>query len=186
MTSRTRDPGPMSVSEESTDDDRGPQADRCMLTPLDLASELSAMVPRAIERGRGQVKLAQALTRLMIEHSPIGALPVLRRPPVDVPARPVTTPPEAGAPSRDVDANADDIDDGSGAHRPAPTAPAHEPTVPVDDLALPDYDSLSASQVIPRLQGLDPGELEDLRRYEAAGRSRRTILNKIAQLQSSS
>jgi hypothetical protein len=50
-------------------------------------------------------------------------------------------------------------------------------------LAIPDYDSLSASQVVPRLDGLTDDELEDVRRHEEAGRGRRTILSKIAQLQ---
>ena len=42
----------------------------------------------------------------------------------------------------------------------------------------PDYDSLSASQVVPRLDGLTADELEAVRRYEAAHRGRRTILGK--------
>jgi hypothetical protein len=53
----------------------------------------------------------------------------------------------------------------------------------VGDLAIPGYDSLSASQVVPRLSGLEAGELDAVRTYEAAGRGRKTILNKIAQLQ---
>ena len=51
------------------------------------------------------------------------------------------------------------------------------------ELAIPGYDSLSASQVVQRLAGLAPPELEAVRTYEAAGRGRRTILTKIAQLQ---
>ena len=52
----------------------------------------------------------------------------------------------------------------------------------VDELAIPDYDELSASQVVERLEGLDAGALEAVRRYEAAHRGRNTILGKIAQL----
>jgi hypothetical protein len=55
-----------------------------------------------------------------------------------------------------------------------------------DGLAIPGYDSLSASQVVQRLAGLAPEELEAVRRYESATRGRRTILSKIAQLQSQS
>jgi hypothetical protein len=51
------------------------------------------------------------------------------------------------------------------------------------ELAIPGYDSLSASQVVQRLAGLAPPELEAVRTYEAAGRGRRTILTKISQLQ---
>jgi hypothetical protein len=55
--------------------------------------------------------------------------------------------------------------------------------VDVDALAIPGYDSLSASQVVPRLAGLEPDELELVRRYELANRGRKTILGRIAQLQ---
>jgi hypothetical protein len=58
-----------------------------------------------------------------------------------------------------------------------------EPELPADGLAIPDYDSLSASQVVSRLAGLGPAELDAVRAYEAAKRGRKTILNKIAQLQ---
>jgi hypothetical protein len=51
------------------------------------------------------------------------------------------------------------------------------------ELAIPDYDSLSASQVLPRLSGLDGAELEAVRAHEVAHRGRKTILNKVAQLQ---
>ena len=53
---------------------------------------------------------------------------------------------------------------------------------PVDALAIPDYDELSASQVVERLEGLDPASLDAIRRYEGAHRGRNTILGKIAQL----
>jgi len=53
-----------------------------------------------------------------------------------------------------------------------------------DGLAIPGYDSLSASQVVQRLGGLSGAELEAVRRYEEATRGRRTILSKVAQLQS--
>ncbi|HUF32374.1 MAG TPA: hypothetical protein VMN58_04100 [Acidimicrobiales bacterium] len=70
---------------------------------------------------------------------------------------------------------------------PAPAAPAPSPTPTSGPgaaaLAIPDYDSLSASQVVPRLSGLGATELEAVRAYEGAHRGRKTILNKVAQLQ---
>jgi hypothetical protein len=36
---------------------------------------------------------------------------------------------------------------------------------------------------VTRLEGLSPDELEAVRAYEAAHRGRKTILNKVAQLQ---
>ena len=49
-------------------------------------------------------------------------------------------------------------------------------------LAIPDYDSLSASQVVPRLESLSADELDAVRGYESSHRGRKTILNKIDQL----
>jgi hypothetical protein len=53
----------------------------------------------------------------------------------------------------------------------------------VESLAITDYDSLSASQVVTRLDGLEPDELEAVRAYESAHRGRKTILNKVSQIQ---
>jgi hypothetical protein len=53
----------------------------------------------------------------------------------------------------------------------------------VADLAITDYDSLSASHVVTRLPGLTVDELEAVRAYEVGHRGRKTILNKIVQLQ---
>jgi hypothetical protein len=52
------------------------------------------------------------------------------------------------------------------------------------ELAIPEYDQLSASQVVERLDGLTPGELDAVRDYEVAHRGRATILGKITQLTS--
>ena len=63
----------------------------------------------------------------------------------------------------------------------APPTATHGPDAA--GLAIPDYDSLSASQVVPRLEGLSDGELDAVRAYESGHRGRKTILSKIAQLQ---
>jgi hypothetical protein len=49
-------------------------------------------------------------------------------------------------------------------------------------LPIPGYDALSASQVVERLAGLSPAELDAVRSYEGAHRNRRTILGKIDQI----
>ena len=67
---------------------------------------------------------------------------------------------------------------GNGLVTPIPT-----PSPTVEDLAITGYDSLSASQVVTRLDGLGTDELEAVRAYEIAHRGRKTILNKVAQLQ---
>jgi hypothetical protein len=63
-----------------------------------------------------------------------------------------------------------------------PVAPA-EPAPAESDLPVPDYDSLAASQVVPRLASLSAEELDAVGSYERAHRNRQTILNKVAQLQ---
>ncbi|HEX3460928.1 MAG TPA: hypothetical protein VHT49_08480 [Acidimicrobiales bacterium] len=56
----------------------------------------------------------------------------------------------------------------------------HVPTA--SSLAIPGFDTLSASQVVQRLDGLSRGELVAARAYEAGTRGRRTILSRIDQL----
>ena len=56
----------------------------------------------------------------------------------------------------------------------------HVPTA--SSLAIPGFDTLSASQVVQRLDGLSRGELISARAYEAGTRGRRTILSRIDQL----
>src|SRR5437899_11478714 len=77
---------------------------------------------------------------------------------------------------------------------PAPPTPEPpQPAVPPDAdwttdvpsseaLPIPDYDELSASQAVERLEGLDRESLDAIRRYETEHRGRNTILGKIAQL----
>jgi hypothetical protein len=66
------------------------------------------------------------------------------------------------------------------ASAPTPAPPADVPSV--DALPIPDYDELSASQVVERLEGLDRESLDAIRAYETEHRGRNTILGKIAQL----
>ena len=65
----------------------------------------------------------------------------------------------------------------------APAAPAGaNGYAPGKHLAIPGYDSLSASQVVQRLDGLSDTELEEVRAHELASRRRRTILSRVEQL----
>ncbi|MCJ7670972.1 MAG: hypothetical protein MUP67_02855, partial [Acidimicrobiia bacterium] len=68
----------------------------------------------------------------------------------------------------------------------APAATATGDTHAADrdpGLAIPDYDELSASQVVDRLDGLASGALAGIRAYETAHRGRATILGKLDQLE---
>jgi hypothetical protein len=51
-----------------------------------------------------------------------------------------------------------------------------------DELPIEEYESLAASQVVDRLATLTPDELEAIRSFELANRSRRTVLGRIDQL----
>lgn len=70
---------------------------------------------------------------------------------------------------------------------PAPVRPSRATSAstardPGVDRAIPDYDILSASQVVRRLDGLGPAELRAVVRHERATRGRRTILHRGEQL----
>jgi hypothetical protein len=70
---------------------------------------------------------------------------------------------------------------------PSAPAPTPKPTAdPADTLivegALAGYDTLSASQVVRRLESLGPDELRALNRHEASHRNRHTILNRAHQI----
>ena len=67
----------------------------------------------------------------------------------------------------------------------APAKAAQRVTGPVtaDQLGIPEYDALAASQVVPRLEALSAADLELVRRYEVDHRNRQTILGRVSQLQ---
>jgi hypothetical protein len=53
------------------------------------------------------------------------------------------------------------------------------PAVGKADLPIPDYDTLRATEIINRLDGLDASQLEALRAHEAAGKGRTSVLARI-------
>jgi hypothetical protein len=171
--------------------------------PLGFALDARQLLPRFIDRGRSQVVLARVVGRYAVEKGSTRAGGYLGQSQEQVSALLQTL----GLLSEDREPPADpgDVEEFEGdvlvfhspAAEPGPTAqpdpgshpapepvPEPEPVPDVGSLAIPDYDNLSASQVVPRLGGLSHGELDAVRRYEAAERGRKTILNKIAQLRS--
>ena len=74
-------------------------------------------------------------------------------------------------------------DEGAGGHGEPLVGRQLSANVPdVGSLGIPGFDTLSASQVVQRLAGLDRTELVAVRAYEAASRGRRTILSRVDQL----
>jgi hypothetical protein len=154
----------------------------------------------------GQFAVAEGRRRLRARSSP-GTPPPTRFPPAsglhavapepDDPGRPLGSPTGPGHPgrpaTRPVTATGRPLDSGPGGTSAEGNVPVagdgstgrgDYPARPESgELAIPGYDSLSASQVVQRLASLSSAELEAVRGYEATTRGRRTILARVAQLQ---
>jgi hypothetical protein len=189
--------------------------DLLVYAPLGLALSARDLLPSLVERGRqqltGQVTQAKVIGQFAVRQgskeagkafekarssaeaslaarlgedgrerpggpapAPAPAPTVVRPEPTSV--RPTPTPAASPTP-----AAAEPV----AAPEPVRAVPSVAPAPLAGTLAIPAYDSLSASQVVPRLAGLSPPELEAVRDYETAHRGRKTILNRVAQLQAS-
>jgi hypothetical protein len=185
--------------------------DLFVFLPVGFVLELPRSIPRFIERGRRELGAEATPTDGpdgfespgpldRVQAHAVGTLRALGMLPrqdadgagavevevdeVDLDLRDLTTAsvtPEA-APEPRPSASAPEPEPGDGVAAAVGVA-ADEPAMDADTLAIPGYDSLSASQVMPRLEGLSTDELELVRLYELANRGRKTILNKIAQIQ---
>ena len=155
-------------------------ADLMVYAPIGLFFEGPSLLPKLAEQGRVHARNARLFGQFAVRHGEaevkrrVGDLEtqagdLLRR--LGLVTEPEQAPPPAPPPAP---VAPDEALSGNGHVPPAP---------PVGDLAITDYDSLSASQVVTRLEGLTTDELEAVRAYEAANRGRKTILNKVAQLQ---
>ena len=167
--------------------------------PLGLAVAVRDLVPTLVERGRRQVDpqvdVARTIGQMAVSQGRSRAEKVVER----AWAQAAATLHQLGVLDDHGDEDEGDVaPSGDAVARPAgppPAAPArmegdappaaapHGGGTPAVSLSIPDYDSLSASQVVPRLSSLSVHELEAVRSYEESHRARRTILNKIAQLE---
>ena len=153
--------------------------DLLVYAPVGLAVSARELLPKLAERGRarlaGQVTTARVVGQFAVQQGQVQAGKAFAKARADAVQRLDglgTTPAPPAAPVRRAPAAA--------APRPATSSASSE------TLAIPGYDSLSASQVLPRLDGLAAPELEAVRAYEAGHRGRKTILGRISQLQSAS
>ena len=146
--------------------------------PLGFVLNAQEVVPQLIEKGHQQVVMARMFGKFAIENEAPKQLAELQKRVQKVAdqftAREPLPKPSANGPAAESSV-------ATQTSAPVVSSPAHGPGAA--DLAITDYDSLSASQVVPRLEGLADAELAAVRDYEAAHRGRKTILNKIAQLQ---
>ena len=153
--------------------------DLLVYAPLGLLMEARDLVPKLADKGRqrmgGQVTVARMIGELAVRQGQRRAERVLQR------LREQQSRPAPSGPSSEGPANG---------HRPPPSAtatPSSAASPPsslgdASSLAIPGYDTLSASQVVPRLEGLSGDELEAIRAYEEGTRARKTVLTRIDQL----
>jgi hypothetical protein len=170
--------------------------------PVGLALAAREHLPRWVEVGRRQVEsrlaMARAVGRLAVDQGSRQTGEVLRR----LAQQAEGALAAAGlVPRGDDDLDIDEPDEVRTpmADPSRSTAVAlEEPEAPVTgpgpvrtrldpaELAIPGYDTLSASQIVQRLPGLSVDELEAVRTYELAGRARKTVLLRVAQLKAAS
>lgn len=161
--------------------------DLLVYAPIGLFFEGVSLLPQLIDRGKSQVSLARMVGRFAVRHrgreasqtatrlhaQATSLLGLLSDPgAVSRSPRPTTGASPSPAPVRTTQTRP-----AEGAARPATAGEG------AARLAIPDYDGLSASQVVSRLGGLAPAELRAVRSYEETHRGRKTILSKAAQLQ---
>lgn len=146
--------------------------------PLGLVVSAREMLPTLAEKGREAVTNARAMGEFALGMGQEEATKVVRN------LFPDQRRPASGSPRRDVAGPAPQTYAASPSGIAAAPAPRAFPLAPAAvTLAIPGYDALSASQVVPRLEGLNALELEAVRAYEESGRGRKTVLSRIAQLQ---
>jgi hypothetical protein len=157
-----------------------------VFAPVGLAESAGEELDRLVEKGRhrveGQIHTARLVGQFAVQvargraqHVFGSVVERFNTPPRDSARDPVV----AHTPRSDEDASYTASTDGSQVSAAPGTANG---TASSTDLAIPGYDSLSASQVVQRLEGLSREELEEVNRHEQANRHRRTILNRVDQL----
>ncbi|MBV9659799.1 MAG: hypothetical protein JO337_01435 [Acidimicrobiales bacterium] len=151
--------------------------DLFVYAPVGLVVTAVEELPMLVAKGRERIEAQVTMARLVGQFAVAQGRQQLERR-WNQAASPSPPPADPDVSSEDSTA-LDDRSDLSPATRPVPTGESPRSA----ELAIPGYDSLSASQVVQRLAGLSESELSAVGAYEQAGRARRTILNRISQLQ---
>jgi len=160
--------------------------DLFVYAPIGLLFEGASLLPQLVEKGRSQVSMARVIGKFAVDQGrteatkaagrlqdqAAGVLDFLGD---SVTGAPAARPSRSGAAATAATA----VPDQARTRAAAGAAGA----ISSASLAIPDYDGLSASQVVNRLAGLTPAELASVQVYELANRGRKTILSKVAQLQ---
>src|SRR5579875_533139 len=158
--------------------------DLMVYVPLGLALTIAEAVPELARRGRArvepQVRVARMVGQMAVKqgYRQVARLATTRF----GSGRPPWAPASAGpGPGRQAAADGP-APSSTEAPSPASRSAARAPGVGAADLAIPSYDSLSAHQVVQRLEGLSREEVAAVRDYERATRGRRTIISRAEQL----
>jgi hypothetical protein len=141
-----------------------------VFAPLGFGALIIEDSPAAIDRARRELSNARFLGRFALDR---GVAEVRGRLEVSSAERPESAAPASPArpDSGPVGSPPDAVE--STADRDAPSP---------HDLALPDYDTLPAIDIVAKLEALSRDERDAIRRYESAHRQRRTVLGKLSQL----
>ena len=160
--------------------------DLVVFAPLGLALTARTQLPEMVAKGRTQVEnqlsMARFIGQFAVQHGKGEVEKRIKaytdRPPPPEPPTAQTRPERPPGATVPVTVRVEPAADSNGV-----AAPEAGPAPSADELAIHGYDALSASQVVQRLAGLSSAELEQVRRYEASTRGRKTVLTKISQLQ---
>jgi hypothetical protein len=154
--------------------------------PLGIAAMIREELPKLVTRGQQEANMAKMMGQFAVGMGRQELEKRLKQYTERPAPKPAQSPVATAKPPTAAPAPAPTGSAPAPAATPAAVIPSENGTpVTVHDaqsLAIPGYDSLSASQVVQRLAGLNQSELAAIGSYEAAGRGRRTILNRVAQL----
>ena len=178
--------------------------DDIVFRPFEVAAQLATAPPREIgkrvRQARSDVRAARVLGKLAVDHG-VRRLRAELADRLDRPEPRRSESGRGGGTRRHSTAGAGHRRGPAGAATDAGRTPAATasgevdgdsrsdvgaPAPDVDQLALPDYDSLSAADINRLLGGLDRGERDAVEAYELANRHRRTVLGKLDQLRDAS
>lgn len=172
------------MSESPDDRPREPALNERLLdlfvfVPAGIVATAIDELPKLAARGREQLGVHVSSARAVGHYAVRSGRRRLRQGPAGLFFPPEVTRPGPRTVVRAVPGEAPRRDR-TGADAARPWSNGHVPSA--STLSIPGFDSLSASQVVQRLDGLTREELVSVRAYESATRGRRTILNRVDQL----
>ncbi|MEM1335408.1 MAG: hypothetical protein AAGG08_18325 [Actinomycetota bacterium] len=152
-----------------------------VFAPIGLGAAIIAETPRRVRQARSDLVAARFLGEMAVTQ---GVAEVQKRRAAST-NRPDTAP--TSARSAATSQRSAEAPGGSGSDAAADDslgAASTSEAVSSDELAIPDYDTVPAIDVVMQLADLDAAERAAIGVYERSHRGRRTILGKLAQLES--